>query len=137
MTHKIHAMILVAGLGLWLAPSLGAAGAANPMVVEKPAPVHHFWDSANVGLHAISVALLTADVATTQRALQLPGAHEMNPLAQSQGALMVLKIAGVGAGIGISYMLHKSGHHKMERVIPLMMGVPSGLAAAHNASLRR
>ena len=137
MTQKIRAMILVVGMGLSLAPLAWASGAADPMVVTQPAPVHHFWDTANVGLQAIGAALLAADVATTQRALQVPGTHEMNPLAQSQGALMALKVAGFGAGIGLSYMLHRSGHHKIERIIPLIMGIPSGVSAAHNATIRR
>jgi hypothetical protein len=29
-------------------------------------------------------------------------------------------------------MMHKTGHHKAERLIPLMFGVPSGIAAIHN-----
>ena len=54
---------------------------------------------------------------------------------RNQGVAIAMKTATVGAGIGIAYMLHKSGHHKAERLVPLFMGVPSAIAATHNAGI--
>jgi hypothetical protein len=102
------------------------------MLVEPSAPTHRFLDAQNISLQSISIILMAVDVASTHRALQVPGAHESNPLAQSQGALISLKVAGAAAGLGIAYMMHKSGHHKAEKLIPVIFGVPSGLAAVHN-----
>jgi len=42
-----------------------------------------------------------------------------------------------GAGLGIAYVMHRSGHYKAERVIPMIFGVPSGLAALHNSGIHR
>jgi len=134
MMSNRRAFILVLTMGLYLIPSSAPAG-ANPMVVESPAPVHRFLDAKNLGLQSLTALIMAADLASTHRALQVPGTHEMNPLARSQGALISLKIAGAGAGLGIAYMMHRTGHHKAERVIPLILGVPSALAAVHNAGI--
>jgi hypothetical protein len=107
------------------------------MVVEGPSPVHRFFDAKNIGLQSLNILVMAADIASTKRALQVQGTSEMNPLSGSQGGLLALKIAGVGAGMGIAYMMHRSGHHKVERVIPLISGAPSALAAVHNAGIHR
>jgi hypothetical protein len=107
------------------------------MIVENPVPVHRFLDAKNLALLGASVLCMAADVASTQKALQVPGTREMNPLAQSQGALISLKVAGVGSGLVIAYMMHRTGHHKAERVIPLLFGAPSAIAAAHNAGIHQ
>jgi len=129
-----RALILVLSMGLYLFPSSAKAG-ANPMLVESPPPVHRFLDAKNLGLQSLNALLMAADLASTRHALQVPGTREMNPLSRSQGAMIALKVAGAGAGLGIAYLMHRSGHHKAERVIPLILGVPSALAAAHNAGI--
>jgi hypothetical protein len=136
MTSNERAYSLLLTLGLSLIPSSATAG-ANPMIVEQPAPVHQFLDAKNICMQSINIIMLAADAASTNRALQVPGTKEMNPLARSQGSLLALKVAGVGAGFGIAYMMHRSGHHKVERWVPLIFGVPSGIAAAHNAGIHQ
>ena len=138
MTSYKQASILFLALGIGLIPSAASAAGpagANPMVVEPRAPVHHFLDAKNIAMQSITAIILGADVATTNRALQVPGTREANPLAQSQAALIALKIGGVGAGWGIAYLMHKSGHHRAERIIPLIFAAPSGIAAIHNAGI--
>ena len=107
------------------------------MITEPPPPVHRFLDARNIGLQAINIAIMAADIASTRRALQVPGAREANPLAGSQGGVLALKIAGVGAGLGVAYMMHRTGHHKAERLVPVIFGTPSALAAIHNAGIHR
>jgi len=34
-------------------------------------------------------------------------------------------------------MMHRSGHHRAERAIPIIFGLPSGIAAAHNFGIHR
>jgi hypothetical protein len=81
--------------------------------------------------------VLEADVLTSLRALQVPGTREANPMARGQAALISLKIGGAGAGLGIAYAMHMTGHHKAERIVPLIFGIPSGIAAVHNAGIHR
>lgn len=131
-----RSFVLVLAMGICLTPSSAMAG-PNPMLVESPVPAHRFFDAKNIGLQSINVLIMAADIASTKQALQVPGTHEMNPVSGSQGGMLALKFAGVGAGLGIAYMMHRSGHHKAERVIPLILGAPSALAAAHNAGIHR
>ena len=136
MTSNKRPWVRVLAMGICLIP-LSATAGADPMIVEGPVPVHRFLDAKNLGLQSLNLLIMAADIATTKQALQVPGTSEMNPFVRSQGGMLALKIAGVGAGLGIAYMMHRSGHHKVERVIPLMFGAPSALAAAHNAGIHR
>jgi hypothetical protein len=148
MNSNKRAITLLLAMGLCLIPLSALAAdpaAATPAapappiiaVVRPPAPVHKFLDGPNVLMFGISAAMMAADIATTKQALQVPGSREMNPLAKSSASLSVLKFASFGAGMGISYMMHKTGHHKAERIVPLIFGVPSGIAAAHNAGIHQ
>jgi len=119
------------------APAAAAGAPAAPAMLQRPTRVHHFMDKENVSLHSFNFAMMLADVATTQRALQVPGTRELNPLAKSPSGLVALKVAGFTAGLSLAYMLHQTGHHKAERFIPLVFGIPSGAAAAHNAGIHR
>jgi hypothetical protein len=136
MTSKKRPYVLLVAIGLGLIPGAALAG-GNAFVVEPAAPVHRFLDAKNLGLQSINILIMAADIASTRRALQTPGAREANPLAGSQGALLALKIAGVGASLGIAYMMHRSGHHTIERVIPAILGGPSAIAAIHNVAIHR
>ena len=136
MTANKRALLPVLVIGFSLIPT-SARGGANPMLIQPTAPVHHFLDAKNICLQSLSIIALAADVASTHQALKVPGAREMNPLASSQGALISLKIAGAGAGLGIAYMMHRTGHYKAERVIPAIFGAPSALAAMHNFGIKR
>jgi glucokinase len=107
------------------------------MIIERPAPVHKFLDAKNLTLLSVNAAMMVADFASTKRALQVPGAREANPLMQSPGAAISLKIVGVGAGLGFAYLMHRAGHHQAERLMPLFVGVPSTAAAWHNAGIHR
>ena len=119
-----------------LLPAWLVAG-ADPAVVRSPAPVHHFFDARNIASFTVNAIVMGTDIATTHQALQVPGAREANPLMKSQAAIIPVKVACVGAGLGLAYMLHRSGHHRAERIIPLFLGVPSALAAVHNAGIHQ
>jgi glucokinase len=106
-------------------------------LVEAPAPSHKFFNRANLALLGLSALNMVADVSTTRRALQTPGTRELNPLAQSSTQLDVLKFAGMGAGLGIAYMLHHQGHCRAERFVPVLVALPSAGAAVHSATLPR
>ena len=114
---------------------LSAMAGADPAVIQPPAQVHRFLDRQNVTLYTLHAIVLAADIATTRRALQVPGAYEANPLMKSQEASIALKAASFSAGLGVAYMLHKGGHHKAERIVPALFGIPSAVAAVHNAGI--
>jgi hypothetical protein len=134
MATNLRAFVLVIVMELCLIPS--TLMGADPAVIQPPpSAAHHFLDARNISILSINAMIMAADIATTRRALQVPGAHEANPLMRNQGAAIAMKTATVCGGIGLAYMLHKSGHHKAERFVPLFMGVPSAIASVHNAGI--
>jgi hypothetical protein len=40
----------------------------------------------------------------------------------------------LGADLGLRYVLHKTGHHKLERIVPLAFTASSTYAAVHNTA---
>lgn len=134
MASNRRIFVCVVAVELCLIPSSTVAG-ADPAVIEPPGQVHRFLDRENVAVYTLNAIAMSADIVTTRRALQVPGAYEANPLMKSQGAAIALKAASFGAALSVAYMLHKSGHHKAERIVPTLFGIPSVAAAMHNAGI--
>ena len=120
----VHAQSLVAEGRLPDAPPLFVE-AASPVVFTPPtpSPEHKFWDTQNRLLFVAAAALNGADFAVTRANLQ-SGGQELNPLVRPFGrstAGLAMNFAGeTVAVIGLSYFLHKTGHHKLERAVSLV-----------------
>ncbi len=103
---------------------------AQPVTLPE-APSHRFWDRENSLLFATSAAFSTADFFATRANLQ-NGGQELNPVTRvfsSSTAGLAMNFAGETAGVvGISYFLHKTGHHKMERFVS-MLNISTSAAA--------
>lgn len=87
-----------------------------------PSP-HKFWDTANKTLFASHAVLEGLDFGITHHNLG-DGGREMDalarPLCESGTPGQLVFFGGRMAGVvAISYLLHKTGHHKLERVFPL------------------
>jgi hypothetical protein len=101
--------------------------APSAPVVEIALPLsrseHKFWDTKNRILFATVTALDATDFAVTRANLR-SGGRELNPItcffAGSTTGLAV-NFAGETAGvIGISYFFHRTGHHKLERIVSMV-----------------
>lgn len=102
---------------------------ASPMVkVVEPvtfpeAPSHRFWDRKNTILFATSAAFSTADFVVTRNNLR-NGGQELNPVTRvfaGSTAGLAVNFAGEAAGVvAVSYLFHKTGHHKMERAVSIV-----------------
>jgi len=99
-----------------------------PIVSSQPvtlpeAPSHRFWDRENSILFASSAAFSTADFFLTRSNLD-HGGQELNPVTRvfsGSTAGLAMNFAGETAGVvGHSYVFHKTGHHKIERVISML-----------------
>lgn len=117
------------------APALPAATDAQPaspnaMVVSTAvsnppeAPDHpKFWDNENRALFTTVALLSAADFAITRSILQ-NGGKELNPVTRlfsGSTAGLAVNFAGETAGvIGVSYFFHKTGHHRLERITPML-----------------
>ena len=140
-------------LGCVFCPNLLAQGplpdapepSAEPpaAVVVTPAPEvsrHKFWDKKNWALFAVSAALSGADFAVTRSNLQ-NGGQELNPVVRMFGRStpgLAVNFAGETAGVvGLSYFFHKTGHHKMERIVSMVNIGASSAAVSYGLARRR
>ena len=118
--------------------------AAEPIISSESylpeAPSQHsFWDGKNRFLFSTVAMFSGADFAVTHMNLA-SGGRELNPMVRpftgSTGTL-ALNFAGQTAGVmGVSYLLHKSGHHKLERMVPVANIASSAFAVAYGLSHR-
>jgi hypothetical protein len=102
--------------------------AVEPVVAVKPvAPAvlpetHKFWDNENKILFTAVAASSAADFAVTYQNLH-DGGRELNPVTRlfaGSTAGLAANFAGETAGvIGLSYFFHKTGHHRLERIVSM------------------
>src|SRR6202158_5455889 len=87
------------------------------------APSHRFWDRKNNLLFATSAAFSAADFFVTRNRLR-NGGQELNPVTRvfaGSTAGLAVNFAGETVGVvGLSYLFHKAGHHKLERAVSLV-----------------
>ena len=118
---------------------------ANRAVSTIASVPHRFFDVKNIALTGLESGALLADGMYTQRALkQYPEFfREADPIARP----FVMRgwpgqIAGgalfVGGDVVLRYLLHRKNHHRLERVLPLVLTVYGTIGAVHGArELRR
>jgi hypothetical protein len=122
----------------------GTADAMEPVrpvepIEQRPlreAPSHRrFWDRENTLLFAGTVLTSAGDFVVTHNNLQASGGQELNPIARvfsGSTVGLVANFAGETAGVtGLSYIFHKTGHHRLERVAPMMNMAASGYAIGY------
>ena len=117
-----------------------AALAQNFVAPGSPlpnAPSHQrFWDMENKVSAGIFAGLVATDAFTTQRGLR-QGYREVNPIMRpfvSQGTAgeAAGSAIGFGAGLGTVYLLHKTHHHKAERIAMRLIVGGEGFVVANN-----
>jgi hypothetical protein len=128
-------------------PTSVGAVAASPIVVSPAAAntlpeapsQHRFWDNENRALFVAVAALSAADFAVTRANLQ-SGGKELNPVTRlfsGSTAGLAANFAGETAGIiGLSYYFHKTGHHELERITPMLNIGASSFAVVYDLSHR-
>jgi hypothetical protein len=114
--------------------------ALTPVAVQTKAPAPHpFWDRKNKALFATVGAVAAADFCAT-RANLASGGKELNPMTRvfsgSTPGLAANFALETGSVIGISYLFHKTGHHKLERITAIVSIGASATAAGYSFSHR-
>ncbi len=110
--------------------SVAASSFVTVSSSEPSATPHRFLDKTNLALFTASAALSAADFAVTRANLQ-GGGRELNPVVRIFGRStpgLAVNFAGETAGvIALSYFLHKTGHHRLERMAStLNIGASAG-----------
>jgi hypothetical protein len=104
--------------------------------LKTPPRTHSFFDARNTLGFATLGASLTADALSTQKGLAYPGFVEMNPIArpfvQSRMGAAAYNAGSFGLMAGLMYWAHKTEHHKLERILPFVVGSWEGLLSARN-----
>jgi hypothetical protein len=99
---------------------VSAAAPIVPFVGAGREPAtHRFWDGENRALFALTAGSAAADFYVTHANLA-SGGRELNPvtriLSGSTAGLAANFAMETGSVVGISYLFHKTGHHKLERL---------------------
>ena len=146
---SIVARHVIAGC-LWLAVGLAAIAAAQSE--SSPAPVqpttqltpttdsrlvHPFWDKKNVFLFS-GVGLFRVLDYTSTKNMLARGREEIlipDDVVNSSAGFPALEAAGVATSIGLSYVMHRTGHHKLERWVSIVHIGVTGFGAARNYAL--
>jgi len=121
--------------------NLDAAGPlpmVSPPLPELPTP-HRFLDTRNRALFATVAGFCAADFAVTRANLR-DGGVELNPVTRvfsGSTAGLAANFVGETAGIiGLSYLFHRTGHHKLEQITPLVNLGGSAFAVAYGLTHR-
>ena len=113
------------------APSASKAG-------ETPATKHPFFDRENVLLFSGVAVFRGLDYAST-RNMQARGREEIllpDDVVDNSAAFTAVEAGGAAASVGISYLLHRTGHHKLERWMSIGHIGVTGFGVARNYSLK-
>ena len=110
-----------------LAATLAAAPAdqaalPRPELAILPAPVppteiHRFWDWQNLALFSGVAAARTFDYFSTGKFRQkhLKEWFLDDKTVDNRPLFAAIEVAGTALSIGVSYVLHRAGHHRLER----------------------
>ena len=117
-------------------PELSATGGRSQAPVQfivaaqPPKPVeHHFFDRTNAIGFAIHAAIRTADA--TQSCIMIGRGRQENWLPmKSCAGVATYSLSMIPAQIGASYLMHRWGHHRLERLMPYAWSIPSAAGIA-------
>jgi len=124
---------------------LGLPASARPapawiVKVQPPPPLsrpHPFWDRTNRLLFSAIAATRGLDYSST-RNFQARGRQEIllpDAVVNNSAGFASLETAATASSIGISYLLHRTGHHKLERWMSIGHFCITGFGDARNYAL--
>jgi hypothetical protein len=115
---------------------------SNPPVAALPAPptapsTHAFWDRTNLALFSGIAVTRGMDYAST-RNFQARGRQEIllpDDVVNNSAGFASLEAAATMTSVGISYILHRTGHHTLERWMSIGHISVTGFGDVRNYSL--
>jgi hypothetical protein len=105
---------------------------------QPPVPPHAFWDRTNLLLFSGIGVFRGLDYAST-RNMQARGREEIllpDDVVNNSPGFASLEAAGTVASVGLSYWLHRLGHHKLERWLSIGHISVTGFGVARNYALK-
>jgi hypothetical protein len=104
---------------------------------EHQKTIHRFFDKTNLALFAGVAAVRTLDFTSTEH-FREQGNNEVlltNNIVDNKALFASIEVGGVAASIGVSYWLHRAGHHKLERWVSIIHIGIGTIGVIHNYSL--
>lgn len=101
---------------------------------EQP---HRFWDRTNKWLFTGVFAVRALDFAST-RNMRARGRDEIlltNEVVDNIPAFVAIELGATAASVGVSYWLHRTGHHSLERWVSMVHLSVGGFGAVRNYML--
>ncbi len=101
-------------------------------------PTHHFFDRNNILLFSGIAVVRVLDYTSTRNMLARGREEELIPddVVYNSAGFASLEAAGAATSVGISYLLHRTGHHKLERWISIGHISVTAFGAARNYALK-
>jgi hypothetical protein len=115
---------------------LPAAPAVEPD--ESTLPPHKFWDRTNILLFTGVGVFRGLDFASTRNMLAR-GREEIlltNDAVKNNASFTAIEAGATGTSIALSYWLHRTGHHKLERWLSIGHIGVTGFGVARNYALK-
>jgi hypothetical protein len=106
--------------------------------VTKPITPHAFWDRENILLFSGVAVMRGLDYAST-RNFQARGRKEIllaPEVVNNSAGFASLEAAATVTSVGISYWLHRAGHHKLERWVSITHMSVTAFGDARNYALK-
>ena len=104
------------------AAKLGRSARQSSVSSQAVKGSHPFWDKDNILLFAGVGAGRALDYTST-RHFRDRGVNEWlltNNIVDNKPLFAGIEVAGVAASIGVSYLFHRSGHHKLEHWVSIV-----------------
>ncbi len=118
---------------------LPAASAGDDIPKVRSLPENHaFWDRTNVLLFSGVALFRGLDYAST-RNFQARGRKEIllpQDVVNNSAAFAGVEAAGTATSVGISYLFHRTGHHKLERWLSISHISVTAFGVGRNYSLK-
>lgn len=119
--------------------SHGQRAGASGLVGEPVTPARHpFWDRTNILLFSGVAASRTMDYVSTKNMLAR-GREEMlipDDVVLNGAGFAGLEAAATATSVGLSYLLHRRGHHTLERWLSMGHIGVTNFGVARNYSLK-
>ena len=145
--RSLWVIVLLSLASLLCSPAALSQEQRNPPSAPEPAQrpasaappkVHRFWDQENGWLFAGVGASRTLDYFSTLN-FRRRGDHEVlltNAVVDNHAAFAAIEAGATGLSIGVSYLFHRYGHHKVERWVSIIhIGAATG-GAINNYCLK-
>jgi hypothetical protein len=120
-------------------PSPNQASTTAPLPdAPSQKPPHAFWDRTNILLFSGIAVFRGLDYASTRNFLARGREEVLIPddIVNNSAAFASLEAAGTLTSVGLSYLLHRTNHHKLERWLSIGHIGVTGFGVVRNYSLK-